>query len=73
MVMGGKNKKASNGTNGRYAYQNANSHPASDTMLDDEEKECECCSLSCLKFSLHLFNAVFFLTGLETFRFRVSF
>ena len=59
MVMGGKNKKPSN----HYAYQNANNHHSAN--MEDEDKECECCSLSCLKFSLHLFNAVFFLTGFD--------
>jgi hypothetical protein len=63
MVMGGKNKKPSSS----YAYQNANSQHAADSVMADDDKECQCCSLSCLKFSLHLFNAVFFLTGFELF------
>ena len=67
----GKGGKKSSPSGGNYAYHNPNANnngrgPYGAGGADDghPEKGCECCSLACLKFSLHMFNVVFFLSGI---------
>lgn len=44
------------------SYNNYNYHNANAASKDEERKGC--CSISCLKFSLYMFNVLYFLTGL---------
>jgi len=47
-----------------YAYHNPNNADDGVKVNGGDSNDSGCCSIACLKFSLHIFNVLFFLTGL---------